>query len=136
MHKVLSAIVLLTIALSTVGCGGGEKVIPTGKVTGEVKTMNGQVFEGLTVVFYPKTGPTVAVKTDPTGKFNATVSLGEARVAVVAQATASTTDTSPQAIAPPKDKPTIKPKFFSPESSSLTVKVEKEQKEKVVLIVE
>ena len=136
MHKLLSATVLLTVAMSIVGCGGGAKVIPSGKVTGEVKTMNGQVFDGLTVVFYPKTGPTVAIKADPTGKFSANVSLGEARVAVVSQAVATTTDTSPSAIAPSKDKPTINPRFFSPESSGLTVKVEKEQKEKVVLIVE
>ena len=136
MHKVLSATVLLAAALCTIGCGGGAKVIPAGKVAGEVKTMNGQVFEGLTVVFYPKTGPTVAVKTDPTGKFNATVSLGEAKVAVVPKAVAISTDTSPSAIAPPKDKPLINPRFSSPETSGLTVKVEKEQKEKVVLIVE
>ncbi len=136
MHKLFSASIVLTVALSTIGCGGGAKVIPTGKVAGEVKTMNGQVFDGLTVVFYPKTGPTVAVKADPTGKFNANVSLGEARVAVVSQAVPTTTDTSPSAIAPPKEKPTINPRFFSPESSGLTVKVEKEQKEKLVLVVE
>jgi hypothetical protein len=136
MHKVFSAILLLTACLSTIGCGGGAKVIPTGTVTGEVKTMNGQVFDGVTVVFYPAKGPTVAVKADPTGKFNATVSLGDARVAVVPKAVATTTDTSPSAIAPSKEKPLINPKFSSPESSGLTVKVEKTQKEKVVLIVE
>ena len=62
--------------------------------------------------------------------------LGEAKVAVVPKAVAITTDTSPSAIAPPKDKPLINPRFSSPESSGLTVKVEKDQKEKVVLIVE
>ena len=111
-------------------------MIPTGAITGEVKTMNGQVFDGVTVVFYPKKGPTVAVKADAAGKFNATVSLGEAKVAVVTQAVASSTDTSPSAIAPSKEKPLINPRFASPESSGLTAKVEKEQKEKLVLIVE
>lgn len=136
MSKQVSAIFFLTVSLSIVGCGQSEKVLPTATVTGEVKTMNGQVFDGVTVVFYPAKGPTVAVKADAAGKFTATVSLGDAKVAVVKQAVATTTDTSPSAIAPSKDKPLINPRFSSPESSGLTVKVEKQQKEKIVLIVE
>lgn len=126
-----------TVILILVGCSGDAEVVPTATLTGEVKRMTGEPYDNVMVVFYPQSGPTAMARTNDVGQFTAQVPLGEARVAVVANAEASSTDNSPEAMAAAaEEKPRIKPSYSSPETSGLTVTVQAEQTDKVVLVVE
>lgn len=119
------------------GCSGDTSV-PTAALTGEVKRMNGEPVGQATVVFYPEAGPSAVAQTDAGGVFNATVAVGSARVAVVANATSASEDTSPEALAEQakNENPPINTRFASPDSSGLSVKVESTQSEKVVFVVD
>lgn len=137
VHRCAALIVTMTTIGGFLGCTGGEDSVPTATITGEVKRMTGEPFDDVMVVFYPQTGPTSVARTDDAGRFTAQVALGEAQVAVIASPEASSSDNSPDAVAPTADqKPRIKPMYATPETSGLTVKVEAEQAEKVVLVVE
>jgi hypothetical protein len=132
-----SSAVCLVLAGLLGGCTGGETIV-TGSVTAEVKKMQGTPIANATVVLYPEAGAPVTTKTDAAGRFTADVPLGNARVAVIpaGQETAASTDTSPEAVEKPPAQAEINSRFSSPDSSGLTVNVEKEQKEKIVLVVE
>lgn len=131
--------ILLLLAGLVAACSGGGDGVPMASLTGEVKRMNGEPVGDVTVVFYPKEGPSAIARTDDAGQFTATVPVGECRVAVIAEASASSEDTSPEALealAEAKSKSKVKPKFATPETSGLSVTVEPTQDEKVVFVVE
>ncbi len=132
-------ILLLVFAGMISGCSSGAKEVPTASLTGEVKRMNGKPIGDVTVVFYPETGPSAVANTDAAGKFTATVPVGECKVAVVANGSASSEDTSPEALAAlekERAKSEVDGRFASPDTSGLTVTVKPEQDEKVVFVVE
>jgi hypothetical protein len=115
------------VLAALVGGCGGEKTIATGSVTAEIKKMQGTPIANATVVLYPQEGAPVTTTTDAAGRFTADVPLGDARVAVIpsGQGSASSTDTSPDAVEKPAPPSEFQPRFSSPDSSGLTVKVEK-----------
>ena len=137
MPELKARVIVCCILLALIGCSGGETV-ETGSLTGEVKRMNGEPVGEATVVFYPESGPSAIARTDAGGVFKATVPLGKARVAVVANASAISEDTSPEALEKQaeENKSPINPRFSSPDSSGLSVEVKTSQTDKVVLVVE
>ena len=138
MRQLIKPFYLLIFSTMIMGCGSKEK-IETASLTGEVKRMNGEPVADVTVVFYPASGPSVVAQTNEAGEFNATVAVGEAKVAVVANATASSEDTSPEALeaqAKADKESKVDPRFASPGSSGLTVTVEPAHEKKVVFVVD
>lgn len=137
MRRRITLSVLLTMLALLPGCSSGVKTLPTATLNGEVKKMSGEVFGNVTVVFYPAKGPTATAKTNDAGMFSATVTQGACRVAIVSQASATTTDTSPNAIeAAEKENQKFNSRFNSPDTSGLTTNVAQTQKDKVVFVVE
>lgn len=130
---------LLLLPFLGLGCFGGEEKIETAPLTGEVKTMSGEPVSDVMVVFYPEKGPSTVARTDASGTFTADVALGKCQVAVIAGGTASSEDTSPEALeelAKESAKAKVKPEYASPQSSGFTVTVEPEQTKKVVFVVD
>lgn len=135
-HSRTATTILLALFAIVQGCSKSDAPAPTASITGEVKRMSGEPVGKVTVIFYPTAGPTYVAKADDGGKFTADVQIGECRVAVVAGGEA-TPDTSPSAVeAAAAASSKVNPRFASPETSGLTVKVEQKQTEKVVLIVD
>ncbi len=139
MHRLTKYLLLLLCCWGCLGCSGGGDEVETAPLNGEVKMENGDPVAGATVVFYPEAGPSVVAKTDDAGKFTAQVPLGECKVAVVANASTSSDDMSPESLAAQKKeeakKAKIKPSFASPGSSGLTVTVKPKQEEIVRFVV-
>jgi len=139
MHRPSNFAILLLFAAFAAGCSKGREGVPTASLTGEVKRMNGEPVGNVAVVFYPKEGPSATAKTNDAGEFTVTVAVGECRVAVIADNTASSEDTSPEALkalAAAEAKSKVKPRFATPELSGLSVTVKPTQDEKVVFVVE
>jgi len=137
MRRLGKLVWVVLLCHAVLGCSGGAKGIPTASVTGEVKKMNGEPVGDVMVVFYPDKGPSAVAKADAGGRFTATVPLGQNRVAVVANSSAASDDTSPEALEKlAKEKSPINARFSTPEQSGLTVDVKPSQAEKVVLVVE
>ena len=139
MHRLTRFSYLLLFPFLSLGCFGGGDEIETAPLTGEVKTMNGEPVSDVMVVFYPEKGPSTVARTDESGTFTADVALGKCKVAIIAGGTASSEDTSPealQALEKESAKAKVKPEYASPQSSGLSVTVEPEQTEKVVFVVD
>ena len=136
MHRLTTLLFLLPFAGLVAGCSGGSDDVETASLTGEVKRMNGDPVGNVTVVFYPKQGPSAIAKTDDAGQFTATVPVGECGVAVIANASASSEDTSPEALeALAAAESPLDPRFAAPQTSGLSVTVKPTQDEKVVFVV-
>jgi len=117
----LAILVLATSRLTA----ADEKKVETGSVEGKV-TYQGKPLPGAIIGFHPAKGKPVVAKTDETGSYSApAVPVGEVRVTIEV--------VRPK---PPKDKPTDKPvtpprfiaipkKYANPETSGLTLTVQK-----------
>jgi hypothetical protein len=117
-----SLIACAVLALAPPAPADDKKPEPKGEPLDGTITLVDKPLGGITLTFLSKDGMTsVAVVTDETGKYTATVPVGEYRITVTAVAGAA----KPKKDDPPKKLPAIPPQYSDPQKTPLTCTVVK-----------